>query len=194
MGTLPGHRLSVLGPHRPNPLVVTLIALPQRREVPSTLPPTFSSHLAKPSGRSGWNAGSRRSVSPKSRVSIPATLATSSAGVGTSAWSTSTGSPGRSVDLPTLMTGVEAQRTHRVSRTTAFATTAPTAARALHGTRWVTGATAPESPPRPRYAGTMPFIDRCRECPYQGKAIAPHGNHASRIILVGEAPGATEIA
>jgi len=39
----------------------------------------------------------------------------------------------------------------------------------------------------------MPFIDRCRECPYQGKAIGPRGNPASRIVLVGEAPGATEI-
>jgi uracil-DNA glycosylase len=39
----------------------------------------------------------------------------------------------------------------------------------------------------------VPFIDRCREFPYQGKAIGPRGNDASRIILVGEAPGATEI-
>jgi uracil-DNA glycosylase family 4 len=39
----------------------------------------------------------------------------------------------------------------------------------------------------------MPFIDRCRECPYHGKAIGPRGNPTSRIVLVGEAPGATEI-
>ena len=39
----------------------------------------------------------------------------------------------------------------------------------------------------------MPFIDRCRECPYQGKAIGPRGDPASHIVLVGEAPGATEI-
>jgi uracil-DNA glycosylase len=40
----------------------------------------------------------------------------------------------------------------------------------------------------------MPFIDRCPGCPYQGKAICPRGNPASPIVLVGEAPGATEIA
>jgi DNA polymerase len=39
----------------------------------------------------------------------------------------------------------------------------------------------------------MLLIDRCRECPYQGKAIGPRGNPASRIVLVGEAPGAQEI-
>ena len=39
----------------------------------------------------------------------------------------------------------------------------------------------------------MPFIDRCHECPYQGKAIGPRGDRASRIVLVGEAPGATEM-
>ena len=39
----------------------------------------------------------------------------------------------------------------------------------------------------------MPFIDRCHGCPYQGKAIGPHGNPGSPIILVGEAPGSTEI-
>jgi uracil-DNA glycosylase family 4 len=39
----------------------------------------------------------------------------------------------------------------------------------------------------------VPFIDRCHGCPYQGKAIGPRGNPASRIVLVGEAPGATEI-
>jgi len=39
----------------------------------------------------------------------------------------------------------------------------------------------------------VPFIDRCVGCPYDGKAIGPRGNRASRIVLVGEAPGATEI-
>jgi DNA polymerase len=39
----------------------------------------------------------------------------------------------------------------------------------------------------------VPFIDRCRGCPYQGKAIGRRGNPASRIVLVGEAPGAQEI-
>jgi DNA polymerase len=39
----------------------------------------------------------------------------------------------------------------------------------------------------------MPFIDRCPGCPYQGKAIGSRGNPASRIVLVGEAPGAQEI-
>jgi len=39
----------------------------------------------------------------------------------------------------------------------------------------------------------VPFIDRCHGCPYQGKAIGPHGNPGSPIILVGEAPGSTEI-
>jgi uracil-DNA glycosylase len=39
----------------------------------------------------------------------------------------------------------------------------------------------------------MLFIDRCHDCPYQGKAIGPRGNPASPIILVGEAPGAMEI-
>ena len=62
--------------------------------------------------------------------------------------------------------------------------------RALYGARSPTGATAPKSRLRPRYARAVPFIDRCRECPYQGKAIGPRGNPASRIILVGEAPGA----
>ena len=51
----------------------------------------------------------------------------------------------------------------------------------------------PKPPARPRYAGAVPFIDRCHDCPYQGKAIGPRGNPASRIVLVGEAPGATEI-
>jgi uracil-DNA glycosylase len=39
----------------------------------------------------------------------------------------------------------------------------------------------------------MPFIDRCPECPYGGRAIGTRGDPASRIVLVGEAPGATEI-
>ncbi len=39
----------------------------------------------------------------------------------------------------------------------------------------------------------MPFIDRCHECPYQGKAIGTRGDPASPIVLVGEAPGANEI-
>jgi uracil-DNA glycosylase family 4 len=39
----------------------------------------------------------------------------------------------------------------------------------------------------------MPIIERCRDCPYAGKAVGPRGNTASRIVLVGEAPGATEI-
>ena len=36
---------------------------------------------------------------------------------------------------------------------------------ALHGARSPTGATAPKSPPRPRYAGGMPVIDSCPDCP-----------------------------
>lgn len=39
----------------------------------------------------------------------------------------------------------------------------------------------------------MPFIDPCPGCPYQRKAIGPRGNPASVIVLVGEAPGATEV-
>jgi uracil-DNA glycosylase family 4 len=40
----------------------------------------------------------------------------------------------------------------------------------------------------------VPFIDRCHGCPYQfSAAIGPRGNPASRIVLVGEAPGAQEI-
>ena len=39
----------------------------------------------------------------------------------------------------------------------------------------------------------MGFIDRCPECPYAGKAVGTRGNPASRIVLVGEAPGANEI-
>jgi len=40
----------------------------------------------------------------------------------------------------------------------------------------------------------MPTIDQCRGCPYRAPAIGPRGNPASRIVLVGEAPGATEVA
>jgi len=41
----------------------------------------------------------------------------------------------------------------------------------------------------------MLIIDNCLGCPYRyGVAIGPRGNPASRIVLVGEAPGATEIA
>ena len=40
----------------------------------------------------------------------------------------------------------------------------------------------------------MSTIDNCLGCPYRyGVAIGPRGNPASRIVLVGEAPGATEI-
>jgi DNA polymerase len=40
----------------------------------------------------------------------------------------------------------------------------------------------------------MPTIDRCPDCPYyEGPAIGPRGNPASRIVLVGEAPGEKEI-
>ena len=39
----------------------------------------------------------------------------------------------------------------------------------------------------------MLFIDRCLGCPYRGRAIGPRGNPTSRIVLVGEAPGETEI-
>jgi DNA polymerase len=40
----------------------------------------------------------------------------------------------------------------------------------------------------------VPTIDHCLGCPYRfGAAIGPRGNPASRIVLVGEAPGAQEI-
>jgi uracil-DNA glycosylase family 4 len=40
----------------------------------------------------------------------------------------------------------------------------------------------------------MPTIDPCLGCPYRfSVAIGPRGNPASRIVLVGEAPGTTEI-
>lgn len=52
----------------------------------------------------------------------------------------------------------------------------------------------PKWAPRPRYADAVPTIDRCPECPYQGKAIGPRGDPESRLILVGEAPGQNEVA
>ena len=53
----------------------------------------------------------------------------------------------------------------------------------------------PKPPPWRRYAGTVPFIDWCPGCPYRdfGKAISPRGDPASRIVLVGEAPGKNEV-
>jgi DNA polymerase len=41
----------------------------------------------------------------------------------------------------------------------------------------------------------MPTIDHCTGCPYRefGPAIGTRGDPASRIVIVGEAPGATEI-
>jgi uracil-DNA glycosylase family 4 len=46
----------------------------------------------------------------------------------------------------------------------------------------------------PGYAGAVPTISNCLGCPYRyGVAIGPRGNPFSRIVLVGEAPGATEI-
>lgn len=41
----------------------------------------------------------------------------------------------------------------------------------------------------------MPTIDHCPGCPYRefGPAIGPRGDPTSPIVLVGEAPGATEI-
>ena len=54
------------------------------------------------------------------------------------------------------------------------------------------GATASKSPPQARYAGAVPIINRCRDCPYGGKAVGSRGNPASSIVLVGEAPGAKE--
>jgi uracil-DNA glycosylase len=41
----------------------------------------------------------------------------------------------------------------------------------------------------------MPTIDHCLDCPYRlfGPAIGTRGDTASQIVLVGEAPGATEI-
>jgi DNA polymerase len=40
----------------------------------------------------------------------------------------------------------------------------------------------------------VPYIASCAGCPYGGRAIGPRGDPASRIALVGEAPGKTEIA
>ena len=42
----------------------------------------------------------------------------------------------------------------------------------------------------------MPIIDNCPDCPHRefGPAIGPRGDPASRIVLVGEAPGAKEVA
>jgi DNA polymerase len=41
----------------------------------------------------------------------------------------------------------------------------------------------------------MPIPDHCLGCPYRefGPAIGPRGDTASRIVLVGEAPGAKEV-
>ncbi|MBI3751479.1 MAG: hypothetical protein HY263_07470 [Chloroflexi bacterium] len=39
----------------------------------------------------------------------------------------------------------------------------------------------------------MASIDRCPGCPYSGRAIGPRGSLASHMVLVGEAPGTTEI-
>jgi len=64
---------------------------------------------------------------------------------------------------------------------------------ALHEARSRTCAIRAEVAATAAYAGAMLFIDRCHDCPYQGKAIGPRGHPDSRIILVGEAPGATEI-
>lgn len=46
---------------------------------------------------------------------------------------------------------------------------------------------------RRRYADDVGFIDCCPGCPYQGNAVGSRGNHASGIVLVGEAPGAKEV-
>jgi uracil-DNA glycosylase family 4 len=41
----------------------------------------------------------------------------------------------------------------------------------------------------------VPTIDHCPGCPYRefGPAVGPRGDPASRIVLVGEAPGREEI-
>jgi len=44
-----------------------------------------------------------------------------------------------------------------------------------------------------RYAGGMSTIAPCPGCPYAGLAIGHRGHPASRIVLVGEAPGKKEI-
>lgn len=48
---------------------------------------------------------------------------------------------------------------------------------------------------RADYADTVPTIEHCPDCPYRdfGPAVGTRGNPASRVVLVGEAPGATEI-
>ena len=55
---------------------------------------------------------------------------------------------------------------------------------------------SPKSAPRRRYAGAMPTIGHCPGCPYRefGPAMDPRGHPANPIVLVGEAPGAKEIA
>jgi uracil-DNA glycosylase family 4 len=63
----------------------------------------------------------------------------------------------------------------------------------LHGARSRTCPTGAEVAATAAYAGAMPFINRCLGCLYQGKAIGPHGNPGSPIVLVGEAPGSTEV-
>ena len=99
MSTLSGRCVSVPASSPQSPLIVHGAGVVSSRSVErcrSTLPPTFSSPSGMQSGRSGWSAGSRRNVSPRSLVSTRATSAMSSAGAGTWGWSTSTGSPGRS--------------------------------------------------------------------------------------------------
>jgi DNA polymerase len=39
----------------------------------------------------------------------------------------------------------------------------------------------------------MPSVENCPGCPYGGPAIGPRGKPTGRIVLVGEAPGKTEI-
>ena len=65
---------------------------------------------------------------------------------------------------------------------------------ALEGSTSGICATDSKWPPQPRYAGTVPIVDPCLGCPYRySAAIGPRGNPVSPIVLVGEAPGATEI-
>lgn len=46
----------------------------------------------------------------------------------------------------------------------------------------------------PAASGPANFIERCPGCPYSAeKAVGTRGNAASPIVLVGEAPGATEM-
>ena len=45
-----------------------------------------------------------------------------------------------------------------------------------------------------RYADAVGIIDNCPDCPYlDGKAVGARGDPASRIVIVGEAPGADEV-